>query len=209
MMLRGLNQASQPKYASIHTLPDGTNALKTTINGPINLTTGDVLVDLQGVYVAVTNPLPDSAGLVVCVDAAAPAITGQTVRVTGGSNAADALVAANVFGMNTRSFDYVFNGTTWDRKKGPMLPAPMEFKAVGTDAYQVVLTSLIERHHINITLKGTNDAIVSLNGDADHLYIQANSDKTFDNVLIATGATITARNATAGSNHSFLAVTVW
>ena len=90
-------------------------ALKCDINSPLHLTTGDVLVDIQGVYHVTNNPIPDSTGLIAHTNAATPAITDQIVRITGGINDADALVAANIWGLDSRDLQYQFNGTTFDR----------------------------------------------------------------------------------------------
>lgn len=81
---------------------------------------GDFTVDvaLNGVYDLSDNPTPDNVGLIAHIRNAAPGDAQQTFRSTGGSAAADDVVAANVFGLDVNSFGMVFDGTTWDRLRG-------------------------------------------------------------------------------------------
>ena len=72
-------------------------------------------VDIDGDYNVTTNPTPDSAGLIAHDRAASPAITDQNFRSTGGAASSDAVVAANVHGLDVNAFGMAFNGTTWDR----------------------------------------------------------------------------------------------
>ena len=84
----------------------------------INVKSGELNVDLDGVYVLATNPTPDSVGTIFHSRAASPAISDQIFRSTGGVASADAIVAANVHGIDVNSFGMLFNGTTWDRWQG-------------------------------------------------------------------------------------------
>lgn len=97
---------------------NGLPAIRTVLaDATIDLSgsTFEVQCYTNGIYALGTNPVPDTEGIVVCQAAAAPADANQVVRVTGGQNGADALVALNAWGMDTRSLLYGFNGTTWDR----------------------------------------------------------------------------------------------
>jgi len=92
--------------------PDDTVAnavfLKTTAAGALS-------IDVDGVYNVTTNADPDNIGLVACANAGTPADANQTIRLTGGTIAADALVSANSHGLDVRSYLYGYNGATWDR----------------------------------------------------------------------------------------------
>ena len=71
--------------------------------------------DLDGVYNVSTNADPDNVGLISHVRAASPADANQTFRSTGGAASSDAVVAANVHGIDVNAFGMAYNGTTWDR----------------------------------------------------------------------------------------------
>jgi len=77
--------------------------------------TNDIDVDIDGVYDAGDNAAPDSAGVIAHERAAAPDETNQGFRSTGGAASSDAVVAANVHGLDVNAFGMGFNGTTWDR----------------------------------------------------------------------------------------------
>ncbi len=102
-------------------LRTGTGALTSTVPGAldVNLVSPiSVAVDLDGDYDAGTNPTPDSAGMLVHDRAAAPAVSDQNKRTTGAAASSDAVVAANVHGLDANAFGMIFNGTTWDRMRG-------------------------------------------------------------------------------------------
>lgn len=80
----------------------------------VNITNA-IMVDLDGVYDAGTNPTPDTVGAIVHTRAATPDETNQTFRTTGGTANADDVVAANVHGLDVNSFLMGYDGTTWDR----------------------------------------------------------------------------------------------
>jgi len=80
----------------------------------------------------------------------------------------------------------------------------------GADSYTTLVTASEAKSHIAISLQGTNDGIVSVDGGTtDSYYIPAQSVHVFDGVLIASGATIQGKNATGGSNYANLTVTIW
>jgi hypothetical protein len=86
------------------------------------LSTGGALnvnaaVDLDGVYDVGTNPNPDSTGSIFHSRAAAPDITNQIFRATGGAANADNVTPANVHGLDVNSFlmGYDATGANWDR----------------------------------------------------------------------------------------------
>ena len=82
--------------------------------------------------------------------------------------------------------------------------------AAGADAYATVLTSGAAATHIQVTLGGTNDAIVSVDaGTTDGIYIPAGSIITLDNVTIGATTAIQAKNATGGSNYASMTITIW
>ena len=82
--------------------------------------------------------------------------------------------------------------------------------ATGQDAYATVKTPTADATHIMILLKGTNDAIVSLDaGVTDHIPVAAGSIVILDNVAITSGVAIQAKNATGGSNYTGLSISIW
>lgn len=89
-------------------------------------------------------------------------------------------------------------------------PQAYGIDATGADAYTTVVTAGADRHHMMVSLQGSNDAIVSIDsGTTDHFYIPAGSTHVFDGILIANSATVQGKNATGGSNYTNLAITVW
>lgn len=90
--------------------------------------------------------------------------------------------------------------------------APQEYgiDAAGADTYTTIVTASADREHVSISLQGSNDAIVSLDGGTtDHIYVPANSMLVMDSVLIANADDVQGKNATPGSNYTNLAVTIW
>jgi hypothetical protein len=83
----------------------------------VNIASSDINIDVEidGVYDVGTNPDPDNVGVIAHVRGAAPADADQTFRSTGGAADSDAVVAANVHGLDVNSFLMGYNGTTWDR----------------------------------------------------------------------------------------------
>lgn len=102
------------------TLKDGAGtALTSTLNGAaqsldVNVT-NDLTVDMDGVYDAGTNPLPDSTGSIFHTRAAAPDETNQTFRSTGASPSTDNVDPANVHAIDSNSFMYAWDGAAFDR----------------------------------------------------------------------------------------------
>ena len=75
---------------------------------------------------------------------------------------------------------------------------------------KIILTSGVAANHIQITLGGTNDAIVSVDaGTTDGIYVPAGSIITLDNVTIGASVAIQAKNATGGSNYASMTITIW
>lgn len=90
-------------------------------------------------------------------------------------------------------------------------PQALGTDATGADAYATVITTgATAPTHVEITLQGSNDAIISLDaGVTDHIYIPANSIVTRDNISIGASTAIQAKNAVGGSNYSTLSIAVW
>lgn len=91
------------------------------------------------------------------------------------------------------------------------LPQAYGTLASGTDAYQTVATASADRHHVMIDLPtGSYGAIISLDsGTTDHIVVSPGTSKVLDNVLISSGATVQAKNLSAGNNHSAIYITIW
>jgi len=94
------------------------NALSST-GGALDVNvTSAINVSIDGIYDVGTNADPDNVGLISHVRAATPADADQTARTTAGAADSDAVVAANVHGMDVNAFGMVYNGATWDRLLG-------------------------------------------------------------------------------------------
>lgn len=90
------------------------------------------------------------------------------------------------------------------------LPQAHGIDAVGANAYVTVVTAGADRHHIAISLQGSNDAIVSLDGGTtEHFYIPANTTWVFDDVLIANSVNVQGKNAAGGLNYTNLSITIY
>jgi hypothetical protein len=76
-----------------------------------------IVVDIDGVYDAVDNPLPDNVGQIVHTRATAPDETNQTVRTTGASPTADNITPGDVHASDVNSFLMAFDnaGGNYDR----------------------------------------------------------------------------------------------
>lgn len=99
----------------------GQTITSTTVGGSEALdvnVANQISVDLDGVYDGVSNLTPDNVGLIAHSRAATPGDAEQLFRSTGGAASSDAVVAANVHGLDVNSFAMLFNGTTWDRAQG-------------------------------------------------------------------------------------------
>lgn len=83
----------------------------------VNITNA-IAVALDGLYDVGTNPTPDTVGSIIRTRGATPGVAAQVEPVTGATLAADALVAANVHGLDVGAFAHIFNGATWDRARG-------------------------------------------------------------------------------------------
>lgn len=83
----------------------------------VNIAGGSLAVNLDGVFSG-GNPDPDNVGVIAHVRSATPADADQTFRSTGGAASSDAVVAANVQGLDVNGFNMIYNGTTWDRLRG-------------------------------------------------------------------------------------------
>lgn len=105
-------------------LRTGSAALTSTTIGPIEALDVNIAsplsvdVQLDGLYDVSGNPTPDTVGAILRTRGAAPDETAQVEPLTGAAASADALVAADVHGMDTNGFMHIFNGTTWDRVRG-------------------------------------------------------------------------------------------
>jgi len=100
-----------------------------------------------------------------------------------------------------------------DGSGGGDLIAPFQaggIDAVGANSYTTVVTASSNATHMKVSLEGSNGAIISIDsGTTDGIYIPANSAWVFDQVAIASGATVQGKNATPGSNYTKLAITIW
>ncbi len=105
-------------------------------------------------------------------------------------------------------------GSTFDLTKiggTAAVTAPQAYgiDVTGADSYTTIVTANAVRHHMSVSLQGSNDAIVSIDGTIDGFYIPAGSSHVFDGLLIASSATVKGKNASAGNNYTNLAITIW
>jgi len=92
----------------------------------------------------------------------------------------------------------------------PSAPQAYGIDTAGADTYTTVVTANAARTHMSVSLQGSNDAIVSIDGGTtDSFYIPANSIHVFDNLNIANSAIIQGKNASGGNNYTNLAITIW
>ena len=81
---------------------------------------------------------------------------------------------------------------------------------VGADSYTTIITPATACTHLLISLKGTNDAIISLDdGVTEHMVIVGGEAVALDGITISAGVAIKAKNKTAGSNYTNLNISVW
>lgn len=111
---------STSKHLDVYAaLADGDNNPIGSTGGALNVNiTNAIPIDMDGIYAAVTNTDPDNTGLIAHTRAASLTDVEQTKRTTGAQANADAVVAANVHGLDVNAFGMIFNGTTWDRMTG-------------------------------------------------------------------------------------------
>jgi len=122
---------------------DGTSQLQFLLS-PLGATVVD------GFYDVTNNPLPSSAGNIAYTRAAAPAITDQVIRITGGV-ITDDVPSANIHALDTSSYTmgYVSGDDEWDR--------------IGATAG--ALNVFLTNTSINVDVDGVYDAGTNTNPD--------------------------------------------
>lgn len=89
-------------------------------------------------------------------------------------------------------------------------PQAYGYDATGQDAYATILTATAERHHLKIANYGAHPVVVSVDsGTTDAYYLIGGEVNLIDDVLIAAGATVKAKNGSAGNNYTNLYLTIW
>ena len=92
----------------------------------------------------------------------------------------------------------------------PTYPEAYGIDAAGADTYTTLVTPTDDKEHLYLSLQGSYDAIVSIDGGVtDHFYIPAGTTVYLDALLIKAGVAIQGKNATAGSNYTKLAASIW
>ena len=145
--------------------------------------------------------------------------TNNDVTVTSGTitSITNAVAVTGTFWQATQpvSLDSVpsndvTNAGTFAVQQTAGAPQAYGIDTTGADTYATIVTASAARTRILITLQGANDAIVSVDGGTtDHIYIPAGSVISLDNLAIANGVAVQAKNASAGNNYSNLSVTIW
>lgn len=111
--------AASDRIGAVLINADGTGITYTTVGAKkaldVNLATALAQVEINGVYNVSTNANPSNTGLVGATRNATPGVAQQANILTSGEANADAIVAANVWGLDVNSFMMAYNGTTWDR----------------------------------------------------------------------------------------------
>lgn len=98
----------------------GTAITSTLVSGKQGLDVNvisNIAVDLNGIYNVSTNPTPDNVGIIAFSRAATPGLSDEIQTPTAAAASLDAVVAANVHGLDVNAFNMGYNGTTWDRIK--------------------------------------------------------------------------------------------
>ncbi len=93
---------------------DGTALTDTAGALDVNIASGSLGVDLEGVYDLGTNANPDNVGIIGHTRAAAPDETDQLIRQTGGI-LGDDLSNADIHALDTAAFMMAYDGTNFDR----------------------------------------------------------------------------------------------
>lgn len=92
----------------------------------------------------------------------------------------------------------------------PTYPEAYGIDAAGADTYTTLVTPTDDKEHLYLSLGGSNDAIVSIDGGTtDHFYIPAGTTVFLDALLIKSGVAIQGKNATPGSNYTNLTASIW
>jgi len=157
----------------------------------INVKSGDLTVDLDGIYNVSTNPTPDNVGAIFHNRAATPAVTDQVFRSTGGP-LADAVVNANVHGIDANAFGMVYNGSTWDRVHGTSGAMNVSIQNTTVQVSDAALANVaITADKTSIAVIGTAQvAVAAPLTDRKYLSIYNNDNRT----MYVGPATVTAAN---------------
>jgi len=178
---------------------DGTYTIDTVTAGTITLLPGESLTaEGAGASITIKGPIDRTSRIVGSISVGTVEVTNDTGNPLP--------VSANTTVNSSSNPLYVSDvGTV-----GAPLPQAVGTDAVGTDAYATIVTPTADATQLHVTLQGSNDAIISLDGGTtDHFYIAAQSTSTFDNVKIQNAVDIQAKNAVGGSNYANLAITIW
>lgn len=155
-----------------HTTVGADEALDVNVANDVTITapSGGLDVNVDGVYAVTTNETPDTVGAIVHVRAAAPAASDQTKRTTGAALSADAVVAADVHGLDVAAFGHLFNGTTYDRARsyGTGIAKVADLfdsivvtaETVGTTAAELVSTPATDRVRIKFQNLSNRDIYI-------------------------------------------------
>lgn len=143
----------------------------------------DLSVDLDGIYNVSTNATPDSVGFIGHTRAASLDETVQIERSTIGTADSDAVVAANVSGLDVNGFNMLYNGTTWDRQKGTngiadvnvtnasltvgdvaLANAGLAAAQTGMSGTEAALPTLTDRKYLSIVNSGNQEVYLGPTG---------------------------------------------
>ena len=99
---------------------DGTPITQTGGALDVNIKGDSIVVntDVDGIYNAISNANPDNVGVIAHTRSLNPGDTEQIQRSTASTADQDAVVAAQVHGLDVNAFGMLYNGTTWDRMTG-------------------------------------------------------------------------------------------
>lgn len=215
--IRDLTAASDSVQAWAH---DGAGtAITSTTAGAkqaldVNITNA-IMVDLNGVYDAGTNPTPDTVGAILHQRAASPAASDQTFRSTGGAASSDAVTAANVHAADVNSFLMGYNGTTWDRIKS--VSGAMRMDITSQSLSQVVVSDAALANSAMVStakaVSTTSGALlaseqagrkylIAQNLGNRSIYVGASGVTTSTGIRLSSGSSIELRIGAAQSLHA-------
>ena len=190
--------------------------VKTTAAVAHEYTEGDTDASIAGIALM----WEDTGDTLRAVSAAKPLpvelVTGDieigAVEIKNATDDTRATVGANGLYVDVRACasHAVTNAGTFAVQQTVTSPLAYGTDATGADTYVTVVTASSAKTHIYILLGGSNDAIVSVDsGTTDAIYVPANSGLLLDDINIANGATVQAKNASAGNNYTNIRITIW
>lgn len=166
----------------ISALTDGTGNVLTSTAGAldVNLKTPIVVeTDMNGIYNVGTNSIPANSGLISFTRGATPGLTSQVETPTSATAASDAVVAANVHGLDVNGFNMGYNGTTWDRIHSTSGSMNVNITNSLTVSDAALANTALAAGTTTLTVASTAvDAVAAPQANRKYLWIYNNDNRT-------------------------------